>query len=402
MTNQDDTNTYDSKAYLLTFTVALLAMLAPFSIDTYLPSFSELGKHFQITPEALQQSISLYMVGFAATTLIYGSLSDSFGRRRVILIALLFYIIASIGCFLAQSYSTFLVMRIGQGLSASAGMVVGRAVIRDHFKGIQARQAMSYVMLLFSIAPALAPMIGGLLQEWMGWRSVFLFLTILGSVTALYTLRYLPETLAVEERQPFHVMSLLKQSLETLKHPQFLRIILTIAFAFAGLFIYIVGAPVVIFDHLNLGAKDFGYLFVPMVVGMMLGSFTSGKLAHRLSSNMSIFSAFALLVIATLLNMLQSHILPPTPWSVIAPMVIYAFGIAWMLPNLSIMSLDCFPHHRGLAASLQGFTQTLGGAVSAGIIVPLISSSNALFADAQLILLLTALILWWSVYRQQT
>jgi len=135
---------------------------------------------------------------------------------------------------------------------------------------------------------------------------------------------------------------------------------------------------------------------------MMLGSFTSGKLAHRLSSNMSIFSAFALLVIATLLNMLQSHILPPTPWSVIAPMVIYAFGIAWMLPNLSIMSLDCFPHHRGLAASLQGFTQTLGGAISAGIIVPLISSSNALFADAQLILLLTALILWWSVYRQQT
>ena len=401
MANHHESNRFDSKGYLLTFTVALLAMLAPFSIDTYLPSFAALGKDFQITQEVLQQSISLYMVGFAATTLIYGSLSDSFGRRNVIIAALLLYIISSIGCFLAQDYTTFLVMRIGQGLSASAGMVIGRAVIRDCYEGAQARQAMSYVMLLFSIAPALAPIIGGLLQEWMGWRSVFLFLTILGGITTLYTLRYLPETLPPEERQPFHLLTLLKQSIGALKHRQFLRIILTIAFAFAGLFIYIVGAPVVIFAHLNLGATDFWMLFVPMVAGLMLGAFTSGRLAHRLSSNISIISAFALLIIAAFLNLLQSYLLTPTPWSVVGPMVIYAFGIAWMLPNLTIMSLDCFPHHRGLAASMQGFMQTVGGAIAAGIIVPIISSSNALFAIAQSLLLLIALLIWRSIYRQQ-
>ena len=386
-----------SKGYLLTFTVALLAMLAPFSVDTYLPSFAALGNHFQITREVLQQSISLYMVGFAATTLIYGSLSDSFGRRKVIIAALLFYIVSSIGCFLAQDYATFLAMRIGQGLSASGGMIVGRAVIRDRFEGAQARQAMSYVMLLFSLAPALAPMIGGVLQEWMGWRSVFLFLTILGGVTTLYTLRYLPETLPPEDRQPFRLLTLLSQSLDALRHRQFLRIILTIAFAFGGMFIYIVGAPVVIFDHLALTTTDFWMLFVPMVAGLMLGSFTSGRLAHRLSSNVSIISAFVPLIIAALLNLLQSYLLTPTPWSVIGPMVIYAFGIAWMLPNLTIMSLDCFPHHRGLAASMQGFMQTLGGAIAAGIIVPIINDSNALFAVAQSLLLLMALLIWWSI-----
>jgi len=397
-----DSAQYDTKGNLLTFTVALLAMLAPFSVDTYLPSFTALGEAFQITPEALQQSISLYMVGFAATTLIYGSLSDSFGRRNVIIVALLFYIVSSFGCFLAQDYTTFLLMRVGQGLSASAGMVVGRAVIRDHFEGAQARQAMSYVMLLFSLAPALAPMIGGLLQEWMGWRSVFLFLTILGGVTTLYTLRYLPETLPPEERQPFQLLTLLTQSLGALRHRQFLLIILTIAFTFAGLFIYIVGAPVVIFAHLELGARDFWLLFVPMVVGMMLGAFTSGRLAHRVSTNFSILLSFIVLIIAALLNLLQSYLLSPTPWSVIGPMVIYAFGIALMLPNLTIMSLDCFPHHRGLAASMQGFIQTVGGAIAAGIIVPIISDSNALFAAAQSLLLLVALLIWWPLNRRQT
>ncbi|MCW8982499.1 MAG: Bcr/CflA family efflux MFS transporter, partial [Gammaproteobacteria bacterium] len=247
MANQGASHNYSSKSYLLTFTIALLAMLAPFSIDTYLPSFTALGEEFQISLEVLQQSISLYMVGFAVTTLIYGSLSDSFGRRKVIIGALLLYVASSIGCFLAQDYSTFLLMRIGQGLSASGGMIVGRAVIRDHFEGAEARRAMSYVMLLFSLAPALAPMIGGLLQEWMGWRSVFAFLTIVGGVTTLYTLRYLPETLPLEERQPFHLQTLLKQLLGTLQHRQFLLIILTIAFSFGGMFIYIVGAPVVIF-----------------------------------------------------------------------------------------------------------------------------------------------------------
>jgi len=399
--NHGDPSPNSSKGFVLTFTVALLAMLAPFSIDTYLPSFVSLGDEFQIGQEALQQSISLYLLAFAATTLIYGPLSDSFGRRRVIIGALLIYIASSIGCFLAQDYSTFLLMRIGQGLSASGGMIVGRAVIRDRFEGAQARQAMSYVMLLFALAPAIAPMIGGLLQDWQGWRSVFVFLTILGGVTTLYTLRYLPETLPVHERQPFHLLTLLKHSIETLRHRQFLGLILTISFAFAGFFIYVVGAPVVIFDHLALGSDDFWILFVPMVAGMMLGSITSGKLAHRLSAPTNIAMAFTLMIVASLLNLLQAHMLEPAPWSIIGPLVIYTFGMAWMLPNLSIMSLDCFPLSRGLAASMQGFMQTLGSVITAGLIVPLISSGNALFAIAQAALLATAILIWWSSAHQQ-
>lgn len=292
-------------------------------------------------------------------------------------------------------------MRIGQGISASGGMIVGRAVIRDRFEGAQARQAMSYVMLMFSLAPAIAPMIGGLLQDWQGWRAVFVFLTAVGAITTLYTLRYLPETLPPEERQPFHLMTLITTSLNTLRNRQFLHIILTIAFSFAGFFIYIVGAPVVIFEHLELTSSDFWLLFVPMVVGLMLGSFASGKLAHRISANTSIAIAFALLIGASTINILQASFLAPTVWSVIGPLVIYTFGVAWMLPNLTIMSLDCFPHHRGLAASMQGFTQTLGGAICAGIIIPLISSANLMFAIGQSLLLAISILLWWTTPHQR-
>ncbi|MDH4133930.1 MAG: Bcr/CflA family efflux MFS transporter, partial [Gammaproteobacteria bacterium] len=188
----------------LAVTVALLAMLAPFSIDTYLPSFPDISREFSASPVYLQQTLSFYLLAFAVMTLVYGPLSDSFGRRRVVLVALLVYVASSIGCWLAPNAHWLLVMRVGQGLSASAGVVVGRAVIRDVFAGAQAQRVMATMMLIFALAPAIAPIVGGWLHDAFGWRAVFLFLTLLGLAVWLWVAVRLPETLPAVARQSIH------------------------------------------------------------------------------------------------------------------------------------------------------------------------------------------------------
>src|SRR3990172_7790848 len=141
----------------LSFTVALFAMLAPFSIDTYLPSFPDIAKEFAASPVAMQQTLSLYMLAFAVMMLVYGPLSDAFGRKNVVLVSVVAYVVSSIGCALATDMRWLLLMRVGQGLSASGALVVGRAIIRDAFAGAAAQRVMSQVMLIFAVAPAVPP-----------------------------------------------------------------------------------------------------------------------------------------------------------------------------------------------------------------------------------------------------
>ncbi|HSD97339.1 MAG TPA: MFS transporter, partial [Sulfuricaulis sp.] len=157
----------------LSFTVALLAMLAPFSIDTYLPSFPDIGREFSVSSVVLQQTLSFYLLAFATMMLVYGPLSDAYGRKTVVLVSVAVYVATSIGCALAPNIHWLLLMRIGQGISASGALVVGRAIIRDAFAGAAAQRAMSQVMLIFALAPAIAPVIGGWLHDAFGWRSVF-------------------------------------------------------------------------------------------------------------------------------------------------------------------------------------------------------------------------------------
>ena len=192
----------DDGARGLIVVVALLSMLGPLTIDTYLPSFPDIQAELGVGPAAMAQTLSLYLLAFAGTTLLWGPLSDSFGRRRVATISLLGYVVASVGCVLAPSFTALLGFRVLQGLTASGGMTVGRAVIRDVFAGPRAQRAMSSVMLLFALAPALAPILGGWLHAWWGWRSVFAFLGLYGVASLALVWLALPETLHRDARQP--------------------------------------------------------------------------------------------------------------------------------------------------------------------------------------------------------
>lgn len=379
--------------------IALLTMVAPFSIDTYLPSFPDIGSELSASGTQMQQTLSLYMAAFAVMSLVYGPLSDAFGRRRVILFAMAVYVATSIGCAMASDFHWLLAMRIGQGLSASGGLIVGRAVVRDAFSGSRAQRAMSKVMLVFALAPAVAPIIGGWLHSVAGWRSVFWFLTGLGVFLWLLVVLRLPETLLPTSRHSPHPAHIARSYRRALSTRRFVMLITIFALNFGGFFLYIAGSPVVIYDFLHLGAHDFWRMFVPMVASLMLGAYLSGRLAGHCAPAQAAAIGALLMIAGAGINLLSTTILPPSPLSLIAPLTIYVTGMALSMPNVTLLVLDVFPHHRGLSAALQGFAQTLFNSVVAGAITPLVSVRPLTMAATMLGLNLCALLLWIVWYR---
>lgn len=381
----------------LVVVVALLSMLGPFTIDTYLPSFPDIEKDLGVGTAAMAQTLSLYLLAFAGTTLLWGPLSDSFGRRRVATVSLVGYVAASLGCALAPNFASLLAFRVMQGLTASGGMTIGRAVIRDVHAGPGAQRALSSVMLLFAVAPAIAPIIGGLLHEWWGWRSVFLFLTAFGVAALILVRLALPETLARDARQSIHPVQVLRSYAGALGQPRFVALVLGISCAFGGMFLYVAGSPAIVFDHLGLGADDFAVLFVPMVAGLMLGSFVSGRVAHRVAPSVTVGYAFVVMAVAVAVNLLQAHWLPPAAWSLIGPLVLYAFGASLAMPGVTLMALDCFPRQRGMASAAQGFLQMVTMAAISGALVPVVTGHVAYFAYGQAAMFGLALAFWGGV-----
>ena len=374
-------------------------MIGPFSIDTYLPSFPAIAADFGIGLGAMAQTLSVYLIAFAVTTLMWGPLADAFGRRRVVLGAMLLYVVTSFGCALTDNLGHMLFLRLLQGTAASGGIVIARAVVRDVYDGPQARRAMAQVMMMFALAPAAAPIIGGWLHEWFGWRAVFHFLAFYGLFTVALILRGLPETHPPQLRQSIHPRAVLGNYANALRHGRFLAIVLTFCFMFGGLFLYIVGSPAIIFDHLGLGANSFAIQFVPMVVGVMGGSWLAGRLAARAVPSQTISAAMLLAGLAVLLNFAQARWLEPAPLTVIAPLMLYAFAVALSMPNLTVMALDCFPRNRGMASAVQAFVQMSLNALIAALAVPFVAPSLRDFALVQAAFLLLAIWLWRCSWR---
>jgi len=364
----------------LAFILAALAMIGPFTIDTYLPSFPFIGADLQATPAQMQQTLSLYLFTLAFMTLFHGTLSDSFGRRPVIIASLALYVVTAVGCALAASLSQLLFWRAVQGLAAGAGIIVGRAIIRDSFSGHEAQRLMSLVTMIFGLAPAIAPVIGGWLQGAFGWRIIFWFLATYGVVLFFAVMRRLPETHPVSARQPFQARPLLRNYLRLGSDPKLVLLCLTIAFNFSGFFLYVVSAPAVIYDLLKMSEKDFAWLFVPGISGVMFGAFLSGRLAERLSPRRTVFVGYLIMFGAAVFNIGYCLIFPPSlPWTVL-PVMIYTIGMALAMPSVSLIALDLFPQLRGMTSSLQGFAHSLFAGITAGVVSPFVSHSALMLA----------------------
>jgi DHA1 family bicyclomycin/chloramphenicol resistance-like MFS transporter len=381
----------------LVWVIVALSVVAPFSVDTYLPSLPHIAREFGVSDFYLQQTLSLYMMAFGSMTLVYGPLSDSFGRRRVVLVSAFLYILSSIGCALAASAQSLLLFRICQGLCASGGLVISRAIIRDSFSGASAQRVMSRVTVIFALAPAIAPIVGGWLHQVFGWRAVFWFMTLLGVAVWWIVVFYLPETLKRGERNSGHPLAIASAYWHAFKQARFLVLILAIALNFCGLFVYIAGSPTILYQALHFSERDFGYLFVPVVTGLMAGAYISGRMAGRYSHERAVAVGFAIMLGTAFVNLAWNAAFKPNAVSVILPIAVYACGMTLSAPNLTLIAFDYLPRNRGLAAALQSFTQTVSAAAVAGLLVPALSGHVTWFALGTLLLALSGFALWsWS------
>lgn len=377
-----------------------LAMFGPFSIDTIFPAFRAIGGQFGADKLAMQQTISVYLVAYALTSVVHGPLSDAIGRRKVILGGLFLFVLGSIGCALSTDLTTLLVFRALQGLSSGVGLIVGRAVIRDVLHGDDAQRLMSQVSMIFGIAPAIAPVLGGWILGWTHWSAIFWFLAGWGMALLLATWRWLPETHAAEARLSLQPRRLLRDYVAIGLNPRFQRLAAAGAFNFAALWLYIASAPAFVLDLLRLHGRhltesQFGWFFVPMIGGMVLGAFVSGRAAGRISGERLVGIGFGCSAVAMASNLgytlLSAEL--QVPWAVL-PMALNAFGVALVFPIVTLAILDMYPRQRGSASSLQAFTALVLNAVIAGLLSPLISG-HALWLVAVATTFLTIAWLFW-------
>lgn len=360
---------------LLTGLLAGLAMIGPFAIDTYLPSFPAIARHYGVSALLMQQTLSVYLFATAVMTLLHGTLSDTFGRRPVILGALVVFSFASVGAALAPSFGALLAFRVLQGLSGGAGMVVGQAMVRDRFQGPAAQRMLSHVMMVFGIAPAIAPVLGGYLGAHLGWQSIFIFLAVLGVGLFLLCWHALPESLPPAQRHPPHLGRILRNYGRALGTPKFLLGVLAAGCAFIGFALYIASAANFVLQVLGLDETEFAWLFVPMIGGMVLGSGVGARLAHRVRPARMIGTGLSLMGCAALLNLgYNLQFVAAVPWAVL-PLMLYTFGTALALPAISVIVQGLFPTMRGMAASLQSFVQMMVFALVSGLLAPLLFGS---------------------------
>lgn len=351
--------------------LASLAALAPFAIDTYLPAFPTLETALHGTPLELQQSLTFYLLPYALMTLWHGAISDSIGRITTIKWGLAVFVIASFGCAFAPNVETLWFFRALQGLSGGAGNVVARAMVRDLFEGAQAQRVMATVQMLFGIAPAVAPMIGGLLLG-IHWQAIFIFLALYSSLSLWAAMRYLPETMPISKRMPLSAKQVIKDYRIIYGDKEFNYVVLAVSANFAGFFLYVLASPIFLVKQLSLNQHQFGYMFVPTVCGMILGSYLAKRAAGVYSQQLVIKTAYAWMALMVLLNLVVCFTLPTNPIYNILPIAFFNVGMALAMPVLSLAALDRHPRIRGTAASGQAFMQMLLSTVSAGLIVPLV------------------------------
>lgn len=380
--------------------LAVLGMLGPFSIDTYLPAFSGIAASLQTSPVHMQQTLSAYLFGFAFMNLFHGALADSFGRRPVILWGLLAFTLASAGCALAQNVTQLIVCRALQGLSCGAGVVVSRAIVRDMFPHTQAQKVMSQITIFFGLAPAIAPILGGWLFVALGWHSIFWLLTAIGAALWTVNFKVLPESLHPSQRQPFNVRHLLSGYWELCTDPRFLLLALASGVPFNGMFLYVLSAPAFLGELLHLEPTQFFWLFVLNIGGIMGGAWVSGQLAGKIAPKKQIRHGLLIMLVISLVNLGANLLLPLHPGWAMLPIAIFSFGWALMVPVVTLLVLDLFPQRRGMASSLQAVVGSTANGLVAGLLAPLVMHSAIALASASLGLMLIGLVSWIVLHQR--
>ncbi|WP_205304830.1 multidrug effflux MFS transporter [Nocardioides sp. 616] len=375
--------------------LAMLSMIGPFSIDTPFPAFAQMADEFGVGTSQMQLVVTAYLAPFAVMSIVHGPLSDAVGRKPVILGSIAVYVLASIGAAFSPDLTVLLAFRVLQGLSAGGATVVSRTVIRDLFHGDQAQVLMSRVAMIFGLAPAVAPIVGGWVLQLGPWPGVFVFMAVLGVLLIVATAVALPESHPPERRVPLRLGSVLAGLADVARLPGFHRVAWAATFAFAGQFLYIGGASIFVVDLLGRGELDFWMFFVPMIGAMMCGSWISGRAAGRISGRRLVSLGFAVSLVGAAVGVAIScsPVQADLPWAVVGPSVL-ALGNGMSYPTLQLMMMDLFPERRGAVVSAGTFITLMVNATTAALITPVVGVSTLGMALTALVMIVLGLALW--------
>ncbi|WP_374377573.1 multidrug effflux MFS transporter [Dongia sp.] len=387
-----------TRTTLLTLTA--LVALGPLSTDFYLPALPVLAKYFGVDETGAQATLSAFLAGFAGAILVYGPLSDRFGRRPVLAGGIIIFTLASLGCALAPSIGWLIACRFIQALGACAGPVISRAMVRDLVGASGAARVFSYLSAAVALAPAIAPIIGGFLADTFGWRACFVALTLYGAFGLVSVYGILGETNQQRDLTAANPLSWFRIYGALIGHREYFGYVLAATFGYSGIFCFISGSSFVFIDVLGVPPKYFGFCFGVFVIGYIIGATSGGKLAKRLQPG-QLVGLGSLIALLSAVLLVGVNLFTASVWSVLAPLLPYMIGVGMTMPAAQAGAIGPFPRSAGAASALLGFVQ-MAVAAGVGAVLGVIGSPSPLPMTLMIaaMSLLQMLCYGWFIWRR--
>lgn len=347
--------------------LGLMALIGPFSIDMYLPALPKLAEDLGTSEATSQLTLTAYFIAFALAQLFYGPASDMFGRKKPIYAGLTIFVLASLGCAFAPDITWLMAFRFFQGLGAASVMSIPRAIIRDRYTGPEATRLMSTIMLVISVSPMLAPLVGSIITVPFGWRAVFIAVLLATLVSVLLTIFVLPETLPPEERVPFKLSEMLHAFGILLRDANFLGLTFIGGFGMAAFFTFLGSASFVYMDFFGLDPTQFSIAFAAGAAGFFIASQFAANAMRWFGPTNLIRGAtlgYAAFMVALLVIFLAGF---GNLWVMIIMLVLANIFMGFIMPSSMVLALEEHGHIAGAAASLGGTLQMLTGTIAMAI-----------------------------------
>ena len=354
MTRPPETPAAPGRYWPLVLCLAAVAGLAPVSIDMYLPSFPAIREEFGATPAQIQATLSVYMLGFTLGQLGYGPLSDRFGRRRVLLSGIAVFVVMTILCAVSWDAESLAAFRFLQAVGGAAGTVLSRAIVRDVYSGRTMARVMSLVLTILLFAPMAAPIIGGHLLVWLGWRSVFWTLAGIGVAAALVTVFGIRESLPPERRAASGPGTLLRGYRAVLSHRRALGYVLSGGVTFGALFAFLSGAPFVFIEFYGVAPQHMGYIFLINLLGVVAGSWLNSRLVLVRGVRGMMTAGVATLFAGAVALFLLVATGTWGMWGAVLGIALFTLPLNVINANAAAGALEYFPYQAGTASAVVG------------------------------------------------
>ena len=361
--------------FALTVLLAALSAIGPLTTDMYLPSLPDIARLLGASTAQTQLTISSYLVGFAVGQIFYGPLADRHGRKPVLIGAMALYCAASLVCALSTSIEMLIAARALQALGGAGGIVLARAIMRDLYSGARAGRELSLIGAVMALAPVLAPLIGGVLQTALGWRSVFFTLVVAGLAGAAIVWPLMPETLSQRAAHPVTPASMLKSYRVVARNPAYLAYLGIASTSFAGLFAWISGSSFVLQYLYGLTPFQFGVAFAVGSAGYMAGTTLAARLVMRHELDRTLGYGAAAMAAGGIAMVLAVGFGLASAAALVLPMALYLAGLGMVLPQAIAGAMTPFPERAGAASALLGFVQQSTAALCGALVGVLLGST---------------------------